>query len=222
MHMSRIKLDVGRVQTMKALASPQVMHAIIEGCFDGYRLPNQSKHDSTRDETMRILWRLDSLGGCLYLLIISEQVPDFTGLSSQLCTPAETGQTRDYGAFLSTIKNGQRLRFRFRANPVHSVPIAKGERGKVTPHVSEFHKREWLVKKAERCGFALEANEFAIVETRRQRFRKEKSRNFVELSCTTFEGVLTVTDAGIFTQALVSGIGRGKAYGCGLMTVMVV
>ena len=215
MHISRIKLDVSRPQTMKALASPQMLHAIAEGCFDEHR-----KADA--DEKIRILWRLDSLNGALYLLLVSKHAPNFTNLVSQLCLPDELGQSRDYSAFLARIKNRQRLQFRLRANPVHSVSIVKGERGKVTPHVSEFHKREWLVKKADKCGFSLAENEFSIVETKLQRFYKENLKDSIRLSCTTFEGVLTVTDAEIFTSALIHGIGRGKAYGCGLMTVMVI
>ena len=36
----------------------------------------------------------------------------------------------------------------------------------------------------------------------------------------TFEGILTVTDPELFCRALTEGIGRGKAYGMGMMTVM--
>lgn len=36
----------------------------------------------------------------------------------------------------------------------------------------------------------------------------------------TFEGVLTVKDPEIFKETLISGFGRGKAYGMGLMTLM--
>jgi CRISPR system Cascade subunit CasE len=41
----------------------------------------------------------------------------------------------------------------------------------------------------------------------------------VELGVAVFEGALTVTDAGRFVAALSQGIGRAKAYGCGLLTV---
>ena len=36
----------------------------------------------------------------------------------------------------------------------------------------------------------------------------------------TYEGVLTVTDVDKFKELLCNGIGRGKAYGMGLLTVM--
>ena len=39
-------------------------------------------------------------------------------------------------------------------------------------------------------------------------------------SAVTYEGVLQVTDAERFRAMLCQGMGRGKAYGLGLMTVM--
>ena len=41
----------------------------------------------------------------------------------------------------------------------------------------------------------------------------------VTLGVATFEGVLEVTDPDALRRALTHGIGRGKAYGCGLMTL---
>jgi len=204
-YLSRIKLDVGRNKTMRAISSPQVLHAIVEGCFTC---------------KARTLWRLDSLHGNLYLLIVSESKPDFDSLMAQICESDETGETKNYTAFLSKIRNGQRLRFRFRGNPVHSVAQNKGERGKVKPHVSEKHKRNWLVKKSEKNGFKLEENGFVMVDAGQQRFTRQTKNKSVQLSYATFEGVLTVTDSEKFITALTQGIGRGKAYGCGMMTVI--
>ena len=36
----------------------------------------------------------------------------------------------------------------------------------------------------------------------------------------TYEGVLTVTDEELFKAALVQGIGREKAYGLGMLTIV--
>ncbi|MCL1912945.1 MAG: type I-E CRISPR-associated protein Cas6/Cse3/CasE [Eubacteriaceae bacterium] len=204
--MSRIKLDIRRNETMKAISSPQVLHALIEGCFE---------------QKNRTLWRLDSLHGHLYLLIVSKGEPDFHRLSDQLCESGETGQTKDYASFLSGIKNGQKLRFRLRGNPVYSTASTKGERGKVKPHVSEKYKREWLMKKSVQYGFELETDGFSILEAGQQKFYRNSKDKPVELTYAIFEGILTVLDADKFVDALTQGIGRGKAYGCGMMTVMV-
>ena len=40
------------------------------------------------------------------------------------------------------------------------------------------------------------------------------------LSKVTYEGILKVTDKKVFYQSLTEGIGKKKAYGFGLMTVI--
>lgn len=224
MYLSRIRLDTNKEKTMYAISSPQILHAVIEDCFI---------------EKNRTLWRLDSLdGGILYLLLVSEIMPRFDNLVSRLCAEDEYGQTKEYTAFLNRIKNGQKLQFRLRGNTVYSkasehgvlgnhdrsLSLRKVNRGKVVPHVSEYHKKQWLINKAPRCGFLLNEQDFAMIETGQQRFnRKSEGKSvLVQLSHTTFEGVLTVTDTHSFIEALVGGIGKAKAYGCGLMTVMVI
>ncbi|MCI5956432.1 MAG: type I-E CRISPR-associated protein Cas6/Cse3/CasE [Clostridiales bacterium] len=42
----------------------------------------------------------------------------------------------------------------------------------------------------------------------------------VSLQAATFEGLLTVTDAERFRRTLTEGVGRGKAYGLGLLTIV--
>jgi CRISPR system Cascade subunit CasE len=35
----------------------------------------------------------------------------------------------------------------------------------------------------------------------------------------TYDGILTVTDPALLRRALCHGVGRAKAYGCGLLTL---
>ena len=51
-------------------------------------------------------------------------------------------------------------------------------------------------------------------------FKKSKLDKDVRLLSVTYEGLLTVTDAQKFRDALTGGIGRGKAYGMGLLTIV--
>ena len=69
MYLSRIELDTRRRNTMvKLLASPQVVHAVVENCFT--RPAGVAK--------TRSLWRIDDLAGKKYLLVLSEEKPDFS------------------------------------------------------------------------------------------------------------------------------------------------
>ena len=63
MYFSRIELDMRKRSTMKAISSPSLFHGAIESSFIG--------------ERNRRLWRIDKLGGHTYLLVLSEDKPDF-------------------------------------------------------------------------------------------------------------------------------------------------
>ena len=89
-------------------------------------------------------------------------------------------------------------------------------------HVTVEQQRNWLVERSLRLGFELPGSDgsrcFDVVSRDCLRFRRENGN--VTLNTATFEGILTVKDADVFRNTLICGIGRAKAYGCGLMTVI--
>ena len=207
MYLSRIELDLVNYKTRRALSSPQVLHAAVENCF-----PDKEEKD-------RKLWRLDRLQGKVFLLLLSPEKPDFSLFSKQFCSTGVVGETKDYKPLLSSIRNDDSLRFRLRANPVHSILTDKGERGKVYAHVTTSQKRDWLIEKAHTCGFELNKDLFDVVETDRLRFWRDRKERPVEIEAVVFEGILKVLDTDMFIKTLSQGLGRAKAYGCGLITI---
>ena len=204
MYLSRIEIDLTKRQTLRALDSPEIMHGIIEACFAG--------------EMDRKLWRVDTLNGRTYLLLLSSEIPDLSTLAVQIGARERDWLTRDYQKLLDRIQPGSIWRFRLCANPVMSVPEPGKDRGKVKAITIAAHQREWLARQAERNGFAVAPGQFDVVRSEWRMFRNKG--NNVSILSATFEGVLTVTDAEVFKRALLEGIGRGKAYGMGLLTVM--
>ena len=204
MYLSRIAIDLKNRNTLRALDNPEILHGMIEACFPGERERN--------------LWRLDSLNGQTYLLMLSATKPDFTPLAAQIGQNGALGEIRDYQPLQDKILPGSVWRFRLVANPVKSVPQPGERRGKVTAIPIAAHQRDWLLRQAERNGFLLNPDQFESVRSEWHIFRN-KGRT-VSVLGVTFEGVLTVTDADAFKAALLQGIGRGKAYGMGLLTVV--
>ena len=129
MYLSRIRINKDIHTSMKFLGSLQVMHATVEGCF-------------TPDHASRKLWRLDYLHGQPYLLVLSQQQPDFSHLVEQFGYAGDTGESRDCYNLFHMLANGQRYRFRFCGNPVHSIKEGNRERGKVVPHVTVPQQEE--------------------------------------------------------------------------------
>ena len=220
MYLSRIELDPNKYGTRKAIASPLSLHAAVENCFPSkYSHKGQDSKGGQDGERGRKLWRLDNLRGKLYLLLLSPEKPDFSLFTDQFCSSGVVGETKDYSVLLARIEEGQRWNFRLRGNATHSINEAEGERGKVYAHVSVGRQREWLVKKAPLCGFKLDERFFDVTKTDQLRFWRREAKYPITLGVAEFEGELAVADAEAFRIALVNGVGRAKAYGCGLLTI---
>lgn len=212
MYLTRMRLDMTNRQTMKALVSPNLFHGAIEHAFAG--------------ERDRKLWRIDHLNGHSYLLLLSPELPNMTGLVQQFgcATDASAWETKDYSSFLDRIQPGTCWLFRLIANPTKSCPSIGSKasaRGRVTAHISPRYQEQWLFDRAEKHGFTLAPDAFSVVHSQWIKFKKgSDGGRTVSLLSVTYEGVLTVTDSELFRKTLTDGLGRGKAYGMGLLTVV--
>ncbi len=134
---------------------------------------------------------------------------------------------------------GQQLRFLSRINPVvsrmvknrkrsqkHDVWADAKKRGRVDGlsgvDLLEFMEKEsrlWLISRAEKNGFSLKKDRVALDGYQSHRFRKAARGREIKYGSLDFTGVLSVTDIDLFKETLFYGIGRSKAFGCGLMMV---
>lgn len=206
MYLTRMPLDMTRRDAMLALQAPHRLHGAIEAACEGME--------------KRKLWRIDRLGEQYFLLLLSAQKPNLQAASAQFGAEGDW-ETRDYEPLLARTKKGSVWRFRLVANPTESVPSSQNQRGKVRACSIIEDQMRWLRRRAEKNGFLLAEDGFAVTENRWQTFDKHyDATKHVSLLAVTYEGLLTVTDEALFRQALTDGMGRGKAYGMGLLTVM--
>lgn len=203
MYLSRVRINRSLRASMKFLGSLQVAHATLASCFP------------PEDES-RKLWRIDYLHGEPYLLVLSQERPDFAPLVEQYGYAGDKGESRGCQALFDGLAAGSRYRFRFCGNPVHSKKTpGSRERGTVVPHVTAAQQEEWFRSKGEQAGFAVD--DLVLVQRDIRKFSRRGKT--VTLHTAVFEGILVVTDAGKFRRAITEGIGRAKAYGCGLLTL---
>ena len=140
MYLSRILLDVTKRKTQVALGSPNKIHGAVEEAF--------------AERQPRNLWRIDTLKGNTYLLILSAVKPDLSRIVEQFGKRHSLGESKDYEMLLNRIQEGSRWHFRLAANPVHSKKEGEG-RGKLMAYVSETRQVEWLDGLARKKGFVL-------------------------------------------------------------------
>lgn len=228
MYFSRVQLNPHRRETKKLLASPRAMHGAIEASFP----PSLSE-----SELPRSLWRVDEDRHDTRLYVVSTREPQMTHIVEQAGWDSSPAETTDYGRFLDGLTIGQRYAFRVTVNPVKREFLA-GERGKLLPHLTEDQQLTWFLERAGRWGFTplpLRDENTSSVSLDlgpgglALRVSKRLDRSFgrydggrrrtVTQRQVTIDGKLEVTNAKSLKQYLVSGMGRGKAYGCGLMTL---
>ena len=157
--------------------------------YSGFQA-KQTHLDRADPQSSAVLYRLEPTG---QLLVQSRSMPSWS----------VDAQIRE---FHPSIVNGSVFNFRLKANPTKRDPNGGGRRVAV---LDACHL-DWLERKAAICGFALM---FANVVSVRKYFY-----DMVVIKAVTYEGFLTVQDAKQFTNALVAGIGSGKAWGCGLLS----
>lgn len=137
--------------------------------------------------------------------------------------------------FAPQLAKGERLAFRLRANPSIAKPMGQGRRSKRADVLMDarypFPKgertsqactqamddaaREWLASRAPSWGFHLPV-EPEVGAYRQHALPKDKGRP-IRFSSVDYEGLLEVTDPGRLIETLAHGVGRAKAFGCGLL-----
>jgi len=196
-YLSRLELDVRCSQVRAEMANPYEMHRTLSKAFGA---------DPSVWQNARCLFRLEETP-MLAILVQSRFAPDWSCLtiphdylSALPCTKMVTP------SFISQ----QTLAFRLRANPT----VKRG--GKRLGLYDETEQSAWLERKASAGGFrvyrATLSNEEAVV----CRTAGGASARF---SAVRFDGLLSVTDPGVFSNTLESGIGAGKGIGFGLLSV---
>ncbi|MEV7980191.1 type I-E CRISPR-associated protein Cas6/Cse3/CasE [Streptomyces sp. NPDC086519] len=158
-------------------------------------------------------------------------------------------QTRPYSPFLERLADGDRWAFRLTANPVHTIRRTADEPRKITAHLTSVHQMRWLIDRQEKCGFRIlektddkrllpggtthhgkhehHGDRYELSVANQHNLAFDKSRDAdgnrrgkpVTLVTVTYDGRLEVTDPALLRRTLTQGIGRAKAYGCGLITL---
>jgi CRISPR system Cascade subunit CasE len=212
-HLTRFEINPQRRAARHILASPQRLHAAVLAAFPS---------EQPAPDGGRVLWRLDQGRHDPLLYVVSPTEPDLTHLVESIGRPTYGWQTKDYRPFLDKLAEADRWAFRLRANPVHNAPDPAGGRGKRFGHVTAEQQTAWLLRQAQRHGFSVDdgsAGQPNLVLRDRRTLTFPRRGHTVTIATAIFEGTLTVTDADTLRAALVNGIGPGKGYGCGLLTL---
>ncbi|ASO21823.1 CRISPR system Cascade subunit CasE [Actinoalloteichus hoggarensis] len=158
------------------------------------------------------LFRVDSGPAGDQLLVQSSLRPE----PARLPPDYGTLRTTELTTLLDTLENTMVVHYRLVANT--SKRLAKDtdrhRRGQLVSLKGE-EILDWWHRRSAEHGLALASVEATAVTAPRSR-----DRAAIRHARTRFQGVATVVDAERLRDAVLSGIGRARAYGCGLLSVV--
>lgn len=232
MYLSRLVLNPRSRAVRNDLSDCRGMHRTILSAF-----PQANKDQGGARSEFGVLFRADSdsRSGRITLLVQSEVEPDWTRLPNDYLLDdfdeLENPAVKRIDGSYDTLDLGRRLRFRLRANPTRRISSKNtdeksGGQGKRVEIYGEDKQMDWLRRKSEQHGFRLLTVRInpGVLNARAQpegkilgwRGKAEKPMKFGSV---LFEGELEITDSALFSDALKNGIGSGKAFGFGLLSI---
>lgn len=219
MFLSRLYPDTRNAAFRRDYADIHDLHRTVMAGFP------QSDSDIPARQAHGVLWRLDEDRTGFVLYVQGHVQPDWSRLpAGYLCrAPA----TRSLQPVLDQLQPGRKLAFRLVANPTRDAVVGPdgthvGRRR--TAHRDPDQQLDWLVRKGARHGFVVPAGKCGsadAVPSPRPRTigRAKRGAAPITIDPVRYDGHLIVTDTAAFVDALRTGVGRAKAYGCGLLSL---
>ena len=208
MYLSRLLLDPRSRLVRRDLADAQELHRTILSGF------GQAPEGTDARAHFGVLHRteINSRKAEIAVLVLSRETPDWTKLPAGVL--AATPATKRVDVAYASIRAGASFRFRLVANPTRAA-FVRGERGTRRSITSDEERLAWLGRQLGRAGAR-------VVSAETQPLLPVVLRNGdkpLSLPSVRFDGLVEVENPAAFQAALVDGIGAGKAYGMGLLTI---
>ena len=202
MYLSKLVLDPNSRRVRTEIGRPYELHRTLMRAFP-----------SAEEGPGRVLFRLEANreSDSLMLLVQSDKSPDWRPLEEPGNFLLEPSQSKLFSPVFHT---DQTCRFRLRANPTVK------RQGKRFGIVKEADQLVWLQRKGTAGGF----EPFSVIaSTERNMTDKMTDRvgmpHHLTLYAVRFEGLLTVKDPVLLGQTLAQGVGSGKGFGFGLLSL---
>ena len=229
MYLSRLALDPRDRRVRRDLADVRQMHRTVMSAFPSVTTPGQARAE------MAVLYRVEAneRSGNVVLLVQSRVRPDWGGLPVAYLADCrgdlENPATKSVSEAMTALREGQVLRFRLRANPTKKVdtksgPDGRRRYGRRVDLRTETEQIAWLARRAQAAGFGLipvrpDSDIPAVRVGAGEKLLSRGKGSNVTLVGVLFEGLLRIVDPDRVRRTLEEGLGPGKAFGCGLISV---
>jgi CRISPR system Cascade subunit CasE len=204
LYASVLHLDRRAVKSLK-ITDPYSVHRVVYSLFEDIR-SDPDKHGSTSSGIVYA-----DQGGDFHsrkILILSNRLPAIP--EKRECGRVESREIPP--DFL----NADRYRFTTTVNPCRR----NNATGKLVPVKGRDAIAAWFCRRGqESWGFEVVENRLQVDRVEVLRFSGKNGRR-ITIARATLQGMLRVTDRPRFQQSFARGIGRGRAFGCGLLQIV--
>lgn len=212
-HFLKVALAAKRSPVDDGFEDAYQMHCWIDGL----------KKPTHNPEVDRILWRLeyDKRGLSPVVLIQTNFAPNPDGLKAM--ANIAMIQAVEEKRVQPVFQEHQMFRFRLRANPTKSLAGGEGKRGRREAVLGAADAETWLVRQGAKHGFSCSL--FNLIEEGAVILKKEKDRArkstypAMTFNSVLYEGMLQVRDPNQMAKVFEKGLGRGKGFGFGLLSL---
>ncbi|WP_128381292.1 type I-E CRISPR-associated protein Cas6/Cse3/CasE [Streptomyces cavernae] len=204
--LARIRLNPHSREVQRDLRDATQMHRTL------MRLVPDSLGDTPR-HAASMLYRIDETDRSSTVIVQAATPLDPARL------PVGYGHTdtRDLSPMFAAFKKGLAVRYRIVVNPVkrERLPLdQKGKRGKAIP-LSGPDADQWWTRRATASGLEIHT----VIPTPLTPIRARGENSGMRHSLIRYDGTGLVTDPETLTHAVLTGIGRAKSYGAGLLSL---
>lgn len=222
MYLSRLLLNPKSRAVCRDLGDCHQFHRTIMAAFPEYEGPDGAR------ERFGVLHRLDKdrRRGLLVLLVQSLIPPDWSNLPTDYLLPdpdMENPAIKPVDQVYRALAPGQVVSFRLRANPCRKIdtksgPDGRRRHGRRVELAQEDQQISWLQRKGSDGGFKVLS--LRVSGVTKEKGKRRSPQIPLTLAGVLFEGLLQVTDPPKFmNRSLSRGLGPGKAFGLGLLSL---
>jgi CRISPR system Cascade subunit CasD len=213
--LSRIILNLDHRDSLDDLKDVTQMHRRLMSMFpDGL--------GTCARRQVGLLFRVETSGDTRRILAQSSIQPDLGRLPRQY----GYAEAMPLDGFLESLADGMKARYRITANPAKQLPRGHNDpdRGRPGQRIA-LHgtsAETWWQQRARNAGLTLHT---AIMIPQRDLVGKPESRggkpgSHIRHAAAQYDGTATIHNVHATRDAIRYGIGRGKPYGCGLLTLI--
>ncbi|MCK9250729.1 MAG: type I-E CRISPR-associated protein Cas6/Cse3/CasE [Solirubrobacteraceae bacterium] len=222
LYLSRLRLHPRDPLVVRDLGDVVGLHRTLMRGFPQYDGPDPRA-------ALGVLFRVESalrrdpheVGAPHEVLVQSVALPDWSGLPEGYALSVEVRDARD---LVDAVTVGRRFRFRLLGNATRKTALPRP--GKERPRHSrrvpldnDDERRAWVENRAAGAGFELIDGAGGLRVDVLPPLRQPKRAGGVTVRPVLYEGRLEVRDEIACREALRTGIGPAKAYGCGLLSL---